>query len=69
MKSLPLKINLKKEGEPEKGMAAISEQISQKEYSFFFILLIALAAAIFSGGIILFLKRRVKKFDLKIKIE
>ena len=59
----------KKEGEPEKGMAAISEQISQEGYNFFFILLIALAAAIFSGVIILFLKRRIKMFDLKIKIE
>jgi hypothetical protein len=64
-----LKDKLGKEDEFEKGVAAINEQISQKGYNFFFILLIALAAAIFSGVIILFLKRRVKKFDLKIKIE
>lgn len=64
-----IKDKFKKEGEPEKGMAAISEQISQGGYNFFFILLITLAAAIFSGVIILFLKRAIRRLDLKIKIE
>lgn len=54
--------------EVKEGIAAIGEQIP-KETPSFFILLIALAIAIFSGVIILILKKKIKSFDLSKKIE
>ena len=51
-------------GQPERKLAAISEQIPKEGLSSLFILLIALAIAIFSGMIILILKKQIEKVKI-----
>lgn len=48
-----------KEGEPKPELAALAKQISNKDSSNIFILLIAISLAVFSGIMILILKRKI----------
>ena len=58
-----------KEKGAERELAAIGKQAPERPANFLFILLIALAIAIFSGIIVLILKKKVKNLDLSRKLE
>lgn len=66
---IPIPVSkIEKESPAKKELAAIGEQVPEPSKSLL-TLLIALAIAIFSGTIILILKKQLKNFDLSKKLE
>ena len=63
------KEEIKREIKPEQGLAAIGKQVSENKTNFSSIFSIAFTIAIFSGVIILILKKKVKNLDLSRKLE
>ena len=55
------KEEVKEKIKPEQGLAAIGKQVPREPLNSFFTLLIGLAIALFSGVIILILKKQIKK--------
>jgi hypothetical protein len=68
-KKLVAEEEIKEEPKLKKELAAIGEQFPEKPSNFLYILLVAVAIAIFSGVIILILKKKVKNLDLSRKLE
>ena len=58
-----------KKDEAKEELAAVGKQVFEEGFSFFNVFLIALVLAIFSAIVILFLKKKIKKFDFFSKLD